>query len=330
LVAFILSLVMLGGCKSEDTFYSNVMRSDVFYQLYADTSFDFLWVMDNSGSMKTHRDFVRDNLGTFVNIMTSRKAVDYQMAVTDTDIFSHNGALVAGTGGVTVVKSKESSNPIADFASIINNVSDSPTSFWEQGLESAYQAIYQHKSEFSRPGVPLVVVMMTDEQDFSCADQCFGVEPENNLTWVPFPTSRYIDFFKNVKKSESTDLHVFPIIGIEGHPCVVASNGTRYAEVAAGIDEGDKGAVGLSGSICSSELRQSYENIAQIVADRGAVFYLSAHASGAGINIFVDGVLVPFAPENYVFDAALNAIVFTGAVPKKGAVIEVSYSEQVN
>src|SRR4051812_19651910 len=94
--AFLLVLLGVGGCKTDDMFYSNVLRSDVFYQLYSDSSFDFLWVMDNSGSMKSHRDFVRDNLQNFVNIMTSRKAVDYQMAVTDTDMFSHNGALVAG------------------------------------------------------------------------------------------------------------------------------------------------------------------------------------------------------------------------------------------
>ncbi len=326
---------MLGfvGCKSEEAFYSNILRSDVFYQLYDDTSFDFLWVMDNSGSMKAHRDFVRDNLSTFVNILTSRKAVDYQMSVVDTDLFSHNGQLVTGAGGITVVKSTASANPIADFASIINNVSDSPTSFWEQGLESAYQAIYQHKAEFSRPGVPLVVVMLTDEQDWSCADQCFGVEPENNTNWIPFPVSRYVDYFKNVKKAEDTDLHVFPIVGIENHPCVVASYGTRYAEVAAGIDsdpDGDKGSVGDTRSICSSEIRESYENIARIIADRGAVFQLSSAASGSGINIFVDGVLVPFSPENYVFEAETNSIVFTGAVPKKGSIIEVTYAEKVN
>ncbi len=324
-------LLGLAGCKSEDTFYSNVMRSDVFYQLYSDSSFDFLWVMDNSGSMRPHRDFVRDNLQTFINILTSRKAVDYQMAVADTDVFSHNGALVTGTGGIKVVKSTVSSNPIADFASIINNVSDSPTSFWEQGMESAYQAIYQHKADFSRPGVPLVVVVMSDEEDYSCAENCFGVEPENNTDWVPFPIARYTDFLKNVKKAENTDVHFFPIIGMQGHPCTVASYGARYNSIASAIDEGEKGsAVGKVGSICSSELKESYENIARIIGDRGAIFHLSSRASGSGINIFVDGVLIPYAPENYLFDVETNSIVFTGAVPKKGSIIEVTYAEKVN
>jgi hypothetical protein len=330
LVASVLVLLGVGGCKGEEFFYSNVLRSDAFYQLYDDTAFDFLWVVDNSGSMAPHRAFVRDNLQTFVNIMTSRKAVDYQMAVVDTDMFSHNGALVTGTGGVSVVKSTQSANPIADFASIINNVTDSPTSFWEQGLESAYQAIYQHKSEFSRPGVPLVVVFLTDEQDYSCADQCYGVEPENNADWIPFPVSRYSDYFKNVKKSEKTDLHVFPIIGIEGHPCVVASYGTRYTDVATSINNSEEGVVGESRSICGSEIRESYENIAKIIADRGSVFKLSSQASGSGINVFVNGVIVPYSPENYEYDADTNSIIFTGAVPKKGSVIEVSYSEKVN
>lgn len=327
LAGLIVALIVV-GCKSDELFYSNVMKSDVFYQVYSDTSFDFLWVLDNSGSMKPHRDFIRDNMQNFVNILTSRKAVDYQMSVTDTDMFSHNGSLVAGAGGIKVVKSKESKNPIADFASIVNNVVDSPTSFWEQGLEAGYQAVYQYGSQFSRSGVPLVVIMVSDEEDYSCQSNCFGVEPEHNPDWVAFPVSRYKDYFKGKKKAESSYVHFFPIIGQAGHPCSPASYGLRYESVAEGVDEGKSGNIAFSGSICPSELAASYNKIAQIIADRGAVFPLSSHSSGRGINLYVDSVLIPFSPDNYIYDAALNAIVFTGAVPKKGSIIEVTYSEK--
>lgn len=313
---------LLTQCRQEEAFYSNTLRSDVYFQNYNDQKYDFLWVFDNSGSMQPRRDYVKDNMQNFLNILNGRKAIDFQMAVVTTDYFNDNGSLVASPSGMKVVKSSESANPSADMASIINNIKDSPTSFWEQGLENAYQAIYQHKDEFSRPGVPLVVVFLTDEEDWSCKDDCFGVEPENNLNWKPWPMTRYIEFFQNVKKSENSEVHAFPIVGIDSKLCDVASLGKRYMELQAELSD-----ISVSGSICNSDLKESYEGIARTIADRGVRFKLSSLASGVGINVIVNGELVPYSPENYFYEAETNSIVFTGAIPKKGAVVEVNYAQ---
>ena len=323
---FTLFAVLLSNCKEAPQFYSNVLRSDVFVQVYDQERFDFLWVFDNSGSMKPRRDFVRDNMQTFLDTLNSRKAIDFQMAVVTTDMFSHNGDLVQGAGGIEVVKSAESANPVADFASIVNNVIDSPTSFWEQGLESAYQGILKHKAKFSREGVPLIIIFLTDEEDYSCSDDCFGVEPENNPNWTAWPTDRYINYFANLKKSEESNVHVFNIVGLENSPCDVASSGGRYIEVLDGVTEKLDG-LGVSGSICNSELGDSYQNIAQIISDRGVLFPLSSTAADTGINVFVDQVHIPFSDDNYIFDQENNSIIFTGAIPKKGSLIEVTYSQ---
>ncbi len=316
-------LAVLSACRTDDVFYANLLRGDRFVQIYDDTRYDFLWVLDNSGSMSARRQFVKDNMQTFLNIMNSRKAVDFQMAVTTTDMFSHAGALVQSTGGTRVVKSISSVNPVADFAAIVDAVTDSPTSFWEQGLESAYSALQVSRTEFARPGVPLIIVFVTDENDYSCMDNCFGIEPENNPNDVVFPVSRYVDYFKTIKETEGSYTYVFPIIGTAQSTCTVASNGERYEEVTAGI-----GGMSKSGSICNGELRQSYEGIAQVIADRGKVFKLSVPSTAVGIKVFVDSQLIPYSPENFVFDKETNSIVFTGFVPKAGSVIEVTYSQR--
>lgn len=322
-----IALMVLTHCKSEEGFYTNVLRSDVYTQLYAVHDYDFLWVFDNSGSMASRRAYVRDNMQNFINILNGRKAVNFQMAVTDTDFFTHAGNLVAGTGGITVVKSATSSNPVLEMAGIINNVTDSMTSFWEQGLESAYQAVAVHKSEFSRPGVPLVVIILSDENDFSCKDNCFGVEPENNPNWVPWDVSRYIDYFKNVKASENSHAEIFPIVGMGSGSCTVASYGARYEQVMNGV-----GGYGISGSICASELPAAYANIAKVLADRGIRFPLSSAASGSGITVFVNSIVVPYSADNgWIYEAETNSIVFTGnAVPTNGATIEVTYNQATN
>ena len=323
-LSLVAALISVAACDFEDGFYSNLLRSDVFVQLYDDSKYDILWVFDNSGSMTTRRQFVVDNMQNFLTILNSRKAVDFQMAVTTTDMFSNSGALIAAASGMKVVKSATSTNPVADFASIVANVTDSPTSFWEQGLESAYQAVKNHKSEFSRNGVPLIVITLTDEDDYSCQSNCFGVEPENNTNDVEFDVSRYIDYFSTVKSADRSLVYFFPIVGLNTTDCSIASTGERYMAVQQGI-----GGLSTSGSICSSKLGESYESIARIIADRGMVFKLSSKASGNAIKIYVDGKFVAFDPANYVYDTANNSIVFTGAVPKTGAVIEVTYDQSV-
>lgn len=322
-----MALTLLTQCLSEEGFYTNVLRSDVYTQLYATHDYDFLWVMDNSGSMTPRRNYVRDNMQNFINILNGRKAVNFQMAITDTDFFSHSGNLIQGAGGIEVVKSATSANPVADMASIINNVSDSMTSFWEQGLESSYQAVNIHRSKFSRPGVPLVIIVLTDEDDWSCKDNCFGVEPENNPNWIRWEDSRYIDFFKNVKASENTHVEFFPIVGLSSGVCTVASYGVHYEAVMTGV-----AGFGISGSICSSELPSSFAGVAHILADRGIRFPLSSQASGSGINVYVNSILVPYSADNgWIYEAATNSIVFTGnAVPSNGATIEVTYNQQTN
>ncbi len=316
----------LTGCRVDDSFFSNIQRSDVYVQQYSETRYDFLWVMDNSGSMATHRQFVKDNMQTFLNILNSRKAVDFQMAVTTTDMFTDAGRLIPAAGGLKVVKSATSADPSADFAAIVDAVVDTPlTSFWEQGLEGAYQAILNHKSEFSREGVPLIIIIVSDEDDYSCQSHCFGPEPENNPDTVLFPVTRYTSYFTNVKAMENTTTSVFPIVGVSTSDCIVASQGARYISVQETI-----GGTGVSGSICPDQLRASYESIARVIADRGMVFKLTTPSSGSGIRVYVDGQVIPYAPENYEFDATTNSIIFTGVVPSNGSVIEVSYSQKVN
>ncbi len=316
-------LMMLSACADNFKFTSSVFRSEGFVQLSSTEQYDFLWVLDNSVSMQDKRDYVRDNLTTFLNTLNSRKAIDYRMAMVTTDYFSHVGNLVKSASNLEVVSS-QSADPIADFSSIINNVQNSITSFWEQGLESAYVALANHGNRFLRTGVPLIVIFLTDEDDFSCANNCVGVEPENNPNWIAHPVDRYVTNFTSIKSNEGVDVMMFPIVGTGSSACAVASQGTRYMQVQAGMG------TGAVGSICLADLPTTYANIARFIADRGVRFPLAAQASGTGITVYVNGAEVPYSlVDGYYYDSPTNSIIFTGnAIPHNGDSIEVRYSQQ--
>ncbi|MCB0405346.1 MAG: hypothetical protein KDD51_11220 [Bdellovibrionales bacterium] len=324
LVSVALCLLMTARCSQDTRFTSNVLKSDVFTQLSANSQYDFLWVLDNSNSMIPVRTQVVDNLNIFLQILNSRKAIDYRMAATTTDYISHAGALVSNTNGLRVVTSG-SVDPIGDFASIVNNVQNTATSFWEQGLESAYKAVQNQGSLFMRTGVPLIVIFLTDEDDYSCQANCFGEEPETNPNDVVYPTSRYINFFKDGLAAGGTSVMMFPIVGDpETSSCTPYSYGLRYMEVQTALESGQ------SGSICPAEVMESYNNIARVIADLGVRFPLSNQASGSNIAVYVDNVEIPYSEDDgYVYEASTNSIVFTGnSIPQNGQTIEILYTEQ--
>ncbi|MFM8269798.1 MAG: hypothetical protein ACKN9V_06370 [Pseudomonadota bacterium] len=314
--------VLLTSCKESSTFYTNSLMVESFIQPKAESSYDFLWVLDNSGSMKPRRDYLNNNLDVFLDILNSRKAINYQMAVVTTDAFRDNGALVKAVSGIEVVKTEASSNPSSDFKELVNSITDSSTSFWEQGLENSYQAILKNGTKFSRTGVPLVVVYLTDEEDYSCESSCWGSEPENNTTWKEFDIARYLDFFKTYKKSESSEVVMFPIVGISQDKCTVPSLGNRYITVTESLE-----AFGKAGSICDSDLAESYNNIARIIADRGNVFRLSSPAIPQTVNVYVDKIFQDPEVAQYSFDSVQNAVVFNGKLPSAGSKIDIVYQE---
>jgi len=328
-----LLLTVMTHCNSKEGFYTNTLRSDVYVQTYSENKYDFLFVFDTSGSFQDRRDYVKDNMQTFLNILNSRKAVDYQISITTVDMFGGfspilpdskgvRGNLVASSTGVKVVKSSAVS-PAADFAAVMQNITESDTAFWEQGLEAAYQAVLQHGSEFSRPGVPLIIVFMTDSDDWSCKEECWGSQPETNTNWVPFTMDRYTNYFSTLKKNEDSDVMIFPIVGLPSGGCEVEFPGSRYIALQEAV-----GGLSSSGSVCNLNLASSFNGVAKVIADRGSVFKLSHPSTGIGLSVYVNQVLIPFAPENYVYEAETNSIVFTGLSPQKGAIVEVVYSQK--
>jgi hypothetical protein len=326
-----LTLVLTVGCAQKDGFYSNTLRSDVFVQLYDIHKYDFLWVVDNSGSMTDKRNYVRDNMQNFITIMNSRKAVDYQMAVTTSDYFTTAGNLVQSTGGLKVVKSATSTNPAGDFASILNQVTDTGTSFWEQGMVAMWKAINTQGSQFIRSGVPLVVIIISDDDDWSCkqmangSPSCFGIQPEDNPNVILYDTSFFGNFLTQLKAPENVDTTLFAINGKTDSTCSVERVGSRYSNLVNQV-----GGLSSQGGICLDVLPQTLNNIAQTIADRGIRFPLSNQSNGQNITVYVNGNVISYSQDNgYYYDAATNSIIFTGdAIPTNGDLVQVTYSQE--
>jgi hypothetical protein len=218
---------------------------------HADTRYNFLLVVDNSGSMLKQRKLVDQHFGEFVARLKKNGISHFQMGITTTDFFAHGGQLKTLSGDYLVTS--ELSDPAKRFSELLALVEESATSFWEQGLEASLATIQTYPNSFLVPNEPLVVIYISDEEDYSCAGDCFGVEPENNKNWKPFPVERYINFFNGLKKDKNIEVSIFPIVGLLEGNCSVSSYGTRYLKLRANMQLG----TGIPGSICESDVVES-------------------------------------------------------------------------
>jgi len=224
--------------------------------LSAKTKHNFLWVVDNSGSSQSLRKITAESFEEFNRLLKQEGSIEFKSGVTTTDFFSHQGKLVSFDGH-TIVDS-QAPTAVKDFGNLLSAVQDTMTSFWEQGLESSLAALEGEGNLLLEKGVPLSVIYITDENDYSCKDECFGVEPEHNETWVPHSMERYTAYFRRLAQTEYIPVSIYPMVATEDSPCTLASLGARYQDLQKALGNG------FTASVCPSLLK---ENILKVARD---------------------------------------------------------------
>lgn len=229
------------------------------------SSHTFLFIIDNSGSLIEARTQLINKIGEFISILKSEQEKPFQMVLTTTDMFYFQGNPLKSASGMNVVKS-DSLDPEKDFIEMAAEAITHPdpqqdTSFWEQGLEASFQCVYKFPDLLQIKDSTLNLVYITNSEDYSCKDECWGVEPENNVNWKPWEMIRYVNYFKSLERPElNIKVSVFPMVGTSTSPCAFESVGSKYLTLQSEIG---RGAVG---SICRSEFEQKLLDIAHLVA----------------------------------------------------------------
>lgn len=367
--------VVVAGCgnpsglfdtyTAPDAGYGSVITGDgvtapirqIYTQHFEFPAFDILWVIDNSGSMADEIAGVRSNVATFAQKMQTRRNIQYQFAVINTDwqdtgsASNHGGASGTGKGhgqfrGATPIIKYSDSDPIAEFQDAMSNSNlnycasggSSGTACYtagaEMGLAAARQALSNNGyvsagtwGNFIRDQSNLVVIAVSDEEDVSCKPNAGGTACASGITTANVSaanrvlTSDFINYFKNVKATGTGEMLYYPVVGIENPKpasCDWASLGTRYLDVLAGLD------VGAEGSICTTDtMLNGLNRVANDIADFGVCFNLAYSPKVVTIAVYIDGVE---KYQGYSLDTTKNAICFDlDHIPHNGEQITLEY-----
>ncbi|MDX1960637.1 MAG: vWA domain-containing protein [Leptospiraceae bacterium] len=303
---------------------TKVAKSDGFTGA-ADPKADFVWVIDNSGSMSQEQTAVSNAATTFFTTL-STKRLDYRIGVITTD--SSTLRTAGGTAWVT----NSTSNAQTAFTSNTNagtggSGSESGIYFAEQGLNNSNLT--------PRSGSKLYFIIVTDEADhYGCRTGGTRVN-DNDLVAPNYdPCNGGTDFNTSSNIFTQNNYKVFTIQGINSGTGLsgtcTGANGTSAASQNNVMPEYYNLAVATGGSaasICSSDFSPIMSSMVTEAAAGSSPYILSKTPISSTISVTVNGSAVAKSASNgWSYDSGSNSIIFSGsAYPAVGATISVTY-----
>ena len=257
---------------------------------------DILFVIDNSGSMRSNQTNFKTNFSSFISVFASA-GIDYHIAFITTD----SEDFVNGT-----IITPADTDPVATVNSLVDSIGTSGSTM-EAGLYYSYMSTSitgpaGHGGLFLRDDAKLVIIYVSDEPDWSHTKSSFTV-------------SDYVAHLRALKSS-STLIAAHAVAGDYPSGCTTnggAQFGDGYYDVVTTL-------AGSFLSICADDWGGSMDTLAResVVT---STFILTEHAVDGTIGVVVDGT----TSFDWYYDTAINAIQFNTS-PPEGSKIEITYA----
>ena len=344
---YVASLIALSSCEKGGSNFSLSSDSSQFQQsaVFVPRKLDVLFVVDNSGSMKTSQTNLAQNFPSFINYFKD-KGYDFKIAVTTTDAFYGDQFISEGcsicnqqqtqfrassdaSGGVPI---RVLDNSTPDLEHIFSaNVQVGVNGSGDERAFSSFKAALNSplNAGFHRSSAYLSVIIVSDSDDFSQAR--FDMDETYTNTDLHTVQS-YVDFLKTFTNNgvPAADFSV-STIGVLDVACKNQLNqekkiGNRYMELS-DLTGGTKN------SLCNP-FDSVLNNIsAQIAGNVQAQFQLDRTPVISSIRVIINGTLVPQdAVNGWTYDAATKIVTVHGTYsPEAGANIVINFDpESVN
>lgn len=281
---------------------------------------DFVWVVDDSGSMDPDQAAVAAAADTFATVMTGA-GIDFRVGVTSTAC-RDDGTL--GDHKFT-----------RDMDGFRDDVQDPPCGGSEYGLESGMGAINKAMNstlpanERFRQDAAIIVIFLSDEEDQGYEDvqNVFGACWSFLQGVDPVCVQNWLDGFKDLYLGAKAT--AYAIVGDIPNGC-----GGGSPDSGAGAGEPGKAYIdvayhtgGSFASICASDLTPTMDEILRSAAGSASVYELIYYPITSTIQVMIQGQEIPRNPTNgFEYDSLANTVVFYGdSRPSEGDDVVISY-----
>lgn len=332
------AVALVAGCSKGTGSYSLLNDAEDYKQqaVFIPKQIDILWVIDNSGSMKTSQDNLAANFQSFISRFQQYN-YDFHMAVTTTEAWEKqfnsgsekarikDGAVLQTnpkieTHSGVFIMDKNTAN-MGDVFSI-NAKQGTLGNGDERAFSSFKEALLEPQNAgFRRSEAFLAVIIVSDEEDFSSSSAAFNESYSNaNLHTV----QSYVDFLDGYVGSRNYSVST---ITVPDNACKTTLSTDGFArKISTRLPELATLTAGVKGSLCSN-FGSTLELISDSIIQLSSVFKLNREPQEDTIVITVNGVSVPNdAVNGWTYDASNLTITFHGSsVPAADANIQIDF-----
>ena len=277
---------------------------------------DILWVIDNSGSMRTSQERLGQNFSRFIQNFI-RKQYDFRMAFITTDayrgFFNPNELYKRNfrrpsSGELFLTHNTE--NLFAKFAEVTN------VGINGHGDERAFHSIEyalmaQENAEFRRPDAYFAIIILSDEDDFSATGVQFS---ENYNRPDIIPVSHYFNFLNQFAGPNNFSVHSISILDEMCRNRL--TDDFRERKIAQRYHQ----LVALSGG-SNASLCDSFADAVELIADKilrkippTTVYYLTRDPRIETLRVYINNEIIEQNSENgWSFNPADRSLKLHGA-----------------
>ncbi|MGZ3772627.1 MAG: hypothetical protein ACXVCY_10400 [Pseudobdellovibrionaceae bacterium] len=338
------ALAMLAGCNKSTDSFSLLKDSASFKQqaVFVPKKIDILWVVDNSGSMKTSQQNLAANFQSFINRF-NQKNYDFHMAVTVTDAWEKDfdptsiksrikdGAVLQKYptrtethSGVFVI---DQNTPNMSNIFVTNVTQGTLGNGDERPFESFKQTLLDPWNvDFRRPEAFLAIIIVSDEEDFSWSSPNLNESYTNpNL----YSVQSYVDFLDSfTNKAVYGNNYAVSVIDVTDQACKsqLTTDGFLDRKVAVRLPQLANLTSGVVGSLCS-DFGNTLDIISSNIIQLSSVFKLEQEPQVDTIKVTVDGASIPNDGTNgWTYNATDLTITFHGSsVPGANSNIQINF-----
>ena len=314
----VMPVVLVTGCGSQGAFFSILPTGQSFQGSTQSNKIDVLWVVDNSGSMLTKQQNLRDSFDDFMTLFTA-KNYDFQMAIVTTDTYPTPGGQNGNFQGVPTVIS----NVTPGFAAVFkaNIVVGATGAADAMGLDAINLALSPAKlagpnTGFLRPDAHLVVIVLSDADDNDSAAtvaNTFAFLKSVKPDTIDGGTGRSRQSF-SVHAVMDDQTNPGPV------PCVGSEDGIKFRDLAVL-------AGGSRMDICANNFSAGLANLSEQIASFISQVLLKQTPQVDTIEVLINGLPVAQSAVNgWTYEVTGNKLVFHGtAIPADSSQIAVTY-----
>lgn len=326
-------LLFITACEKGDRSYSLLSDSEAFQQsaTYVPRKIDVLWIIDNSGSMKSSQDNLTANFASFIRRFQELN-YDFRMGVNTTDAWL--GRYNSSKIGLRRLKDGAGSSHSGVFV-MDRNTSDIQNVFLvnaTQGIngsgdERAFSSIedtlnYAENADFRRDDAYLAIIILSDEDDFSATTSSHQNNNYNSSRLIP--VSYYKNYLDGKVGAGNWSVNAITILDSQCRDELNAQSsgriiGQRYVELS-------QMSGGVQTSLCG-DFGSNLTLISDLLIEVSSSFVLDREPNPATIRVYVDGQAVTENQQNgWSYDPATMTVTFHGtAVPAAGQKVVINF-----